>query len=59
MIILTLRIRLPINHLTMQWVVQSPSQKLEKVTIIPYTINYKDTVGLFGKENHFVRVNVN
>ena len=33
--------------------------ELDKVTIIPYTINYKDTVGLFGKENHFVRVNVN
>ena len=33
--------------------------ELDKVTIIPYTINYKDTVGLFGKENHFIRVNVN
>ena len=33
--------------------------ELDKVSIIPYTINYKDTVGLFGKENHFVRVNVN
>ena len=33
--------------------------ELDRVTIIPYTINYKDTVGLFGKENHFVRVNVN
>ena len=32
--------------------------ELDKVTIIPYTINYKDTVGLFGKENYFVRVNV-
>ena len=33
--------------------------ELDRVTIIPYTINYKDTVGLFGKENHFVRLNVN
>ena len=33
--------------------------EVDKVSIIPYTINYKDTVGLFGKENHFVRVNVN
>ena len=32
--------------------------ELDKVTIIPYTINYKDTVGLFGKENHFVKVEV-
>ena len=37
--------------------ITSPEQ--DRVTIIPYTINYKDTVGLFGKENHFVRVNVN
>ena len=37
--------------------IQRPEQ--DKVTIIPYVINYKDTVGLFGKENHFVRVNVN
>ena len=33
--------------------------ELDKVTIIPYAINYQDSVGLFGKENHFVRVNVN
>ena len=33
--------------------------ELDKVTIIPYTINYQDTVGLFGKENHFIRINVN
>ena len=37
--------------------IQKP--ELDRVTIIPYTINYKDTVGLFGKENHFVKVNVN
>jgi hypothetical protein len=30
----------------------------DKVSIIPFTINYNDTVGLFGSENHFVRVNV-
>jgi hypothetical protein len=35
------------------------SPEVDKVSIIPFTINYKDTVGLFGKENHFVRVNVN
>jgi hypothetical protein len=33
--------------------------EVDRVSIIPYTINYNDTVGLFGKENHFVRVNVN
>ena len=33
--------------------------ELDRVTIIPYSINYQDSVGLFGKENHFVRVNVN
>ena len=33
--------------------------EIDKVSIIPYAINYQDTVGLFGKENHFVRVNVN
>ena len=37
--------------------INSPQQ--DQVTIIPYTINYKDTVGLFGKENHFIRINVN
>ena len=36
--------------------ITSPEQ--DRVTIIPYSINYKDTVGLFGKENHFVRVDV-
>lgn len=33
--------------------------ELDRVTVIPYTLNYSDTVGLFGKENHFVRVDVN
>ena len=33
--------------------------EVEKVKIIPYTLNYQDTVGLFGKENHFIRVEVN
>jgi len=37
--------------------INSPEQ--EKVSIIPYAISYKDTVGLFGKENHFIRINVN
>jgi hypothetical protein len=37
--------------------INSPEQ--DKVSIIPYTINYKDAVGLFGKENHFIRINVN
>lgn len=30
----------------------------DRVTIIPFAINYQDTVGLFGKENHFVRVDL-
>ena len=27
----------------------------DKVTIIPFKLKYKDTVGLFGKENHFIK----
>jgi len=34
------------------------SPEKDKVSIIPFTINYKDTVGLFGKENHFIKVDV-
>ncbi len=34
------------------------SPQKDRVTIIPFEINYQDTVGLFGKENHFVRVDV-
>jgi hypothetical protein len=30
----------------------------ERVTVIPRTLNYQDTTGLFGAENCFVRVNV-
>ena len=29
------------------------------ISTIPYTLNYTDTVGLFGTENHFVRVELN
>lgn len=36
--------------------IQSPEN--DRVSIIPFTLNYSDTVGLFGKENHFIRVNV-
>ena len=32
--------------------------EVEPVTVIPYTLRYKDTVGLFGAENHFVKVNL-
>ena len=32
--------------------------ELERVSIIPFPLKYQDTVGLFGKENHFIRVNV-
>ena len=31
---------------------------VERVTRIPYTLRFKDTVGLFGVENCFVRVDV-
>jgi hypothetical protein len=31
----------------------------EKVTIIPFALKYSDAVGLFGKENHFIKVNIN
>ena len=29
------------------------------VTVIPYSLKYTDTVGLFGAENHFVKVKLN
>ena len=31
----------------------------ERVTAIPYTLNYNDSVGLFGAENIFVKVQLN
>ena len=31
----------------------------ERVTAIPYTSNYADTIGLFGAENRFVKVELN
>ena len=31
----------------------------ETITVIPFTLNYTDTVGLFGAENTFVKVNLN
>lgn len=31
---------------------------VENLSIIPFTFKYQDAVGLFGAENHFVRVNV-
>jgi len=34
--------------------IQSPQQ--DRVSIIPYTLGYSDEVGLFGKENHFVKI---
>jgi len=37
--------------------IQRPER--ERVTIIPFPLDYQDTVGLFGKENHFIRVDVN
>ena len=30
-----------------------------KITAIPYQLNYKDTVGLFGAENVFIKVQLN
>ena len=30
-----------------------------KVRLIPYTLKYQDSVGLFGAENYFVKVSVN
>jgi len=34
------------------------SAEKDRVTIIPFELKYNDAVGLFGKENHFVRVDV-
>jgi hypothetical protein len=31
----------------------------QEVTILPFTLNYKDVVGLFGAENHFIKVQMN
>ena len=31
----------------------------ERVTVIPRALNYQDTVGLFGSENHFIKVQMN
>ena len=31
----------------------------ERVTAIPYTSNYKDTIGLFGSENIFLKIDLN
>ena len=31
---------------------------VEQLHVIPYTFNYQDAVGLFGAENHFVRIDV-
>ncbi len=30
----------------------------ETITVIPFTLNYQDTVGLFGAENSYVKINV-
>ena len=37
--------------------IQRPEK--DRVTVIPYSLKFEDTVGLYGKENHFVRINVN
>ena len=34
------------------------SPEVERVTVTPYAIEYKDTVGLFGKENHFIKLDL-
>jgi len=34
------------------------SPEKQRVSIVPFLLNYSDTVGLFGKENHFVRVDI-
>ena len=36
--------------------IQKP--EIATISIIPYKLDYSDTVGLFGKENHFIKVNV-
>jgi len=36
--------------------IQKPEQS--RVTKIPFTFNYVDAVGLFGVENHFVKINL-
>lgn len=37
--------------------IQKP--QVENLNVIPFTFKYQDAVGLFGAENHFIRVNVN
>ena len=36
--------------------IQKPT--VEKLNVIPFTFNYQDAVGLFGAENHFIRVDI-
>ena len=33
--------------------------ELNNISTVPYTLNYSETVGLFGVENHFIRVDLN
>ena len=32
---------------------------IEEISVVPYNLHYEDTVGLFGVENYFIRVNLN
>ena len=32
---------------------------VQSCTVVPFTFKYEDAVGLFGTENHFVRINLN
>lgn len=34
------------------------SPEVDRVSVTPYTLRYKDSVGLFGCENHFVKVDL-
>jgi len=32
---------------------------VEEISVVPYTLQYEDAVGLFGVENYFIRINLN
>ena len=32
---------------------------VEEISVVPYNLHYEDSVGLFGVENYFLRINLN
>lgn len=34
------------------------SPEITNISVIPFTLNFNDSVGLYGSENHFIKVNI-